>query len=78
MESCTTGNSGRRNGVPETIALLGNLNERAADDCAVVVDNSYSFRRLIYDDDKQLPVVVIGGNTLSRGLTLGVPYPASS
>ncbi len=57
-------------GVRQTIALLGNLSNRAAEDCGVVVDNSYSPRRLIYDDDNPLPVIVIGGNTLSRGLTL--------
>lgn len=56
--------------MPGTIALLGNLEERDAEDCGVVVDNSYSTRRLIYDDDNPLPVIVIGGNTLSRGLTL--------
>lgn len=57
-------------GVRQTIALLGNLTNRGADDCGVVVDNSFSPKRLIYDDDNPLPVVVIGGNTLSRGLTL--------
>jgi hypothetical protein len=57
-------------GVRQTIALLGTLTNRAAEDCGVVVDNSFSPRRLIYDDDNPLPVIVIGGNTLSRGLTL--------
>ena len=56
--------------VVETIALLGDLEERNADDCGVVVDNSLATRRLVYDDDNPLPVIVIGGNTLSRGLTL--------
>lgn len=57
-------------GTAETIALLGNLDDRESEDCGLVVDNSYSFRRLVYDDDKPLPLIVIGGNTLSRGLTL--------
>lgn len=57
-------------GIAETIALLGNLDDRDSENCGLVVDNSYSFRRLVYDDDKPLPLIVIGGNTLSRGLTL--------
>jgi hypothetical protein len=57
-------------GLRQTIALLGNLSNRTAEDCGVVVDNSFSPKRLIYDDDNPLPVIVIGGNTLSRGLTL--------
>jgi hypothetical protein len=58
------------NGLRQTIALLGNLSDQAAEDCGVIVDNARSVRRLIYDDDNPLPVIVIGGNTLSRGLTL--------
>ena len=57
-------------GLRQTIALLGNLSDQSADDCGVIVDNARSVRRLIYDDDNPLPVIVIGGNTLSRGLTL--------
>lgn len=57
-------------GLEQTIALLGNLADRSSEDCGVVVDNSSSPRRLIYDDNNPLPVIVIGGNTLSRGLTL--------
>jgi hypothetical protein len=57
-------------GLRRTIALLGDLSEQAAEDCGVIVDNARSVRRLIYDDDNPLPVIVIGGNTLSRGLTL--------
>ena len=56
--------------VRQTIALLGDLTNREAEDCAVVVDNSFSRKRLVYDDENPLPVIVIGGNTLSRGLTL--------
>ncbi|BBZ20887.1 Z1 domain-containing protein [Mycolicibacterium gadium] len=57
-------------GMADTIALLGNLDDRDSEECGLVVDNSYSFRRLVYDDEKPLPLIVIGGNTLSRGLTL--------
>jgi hypothetical protein len=39
------------------------------DDWKVVVDNSFSTERLVYADEK-IPVIVVGGNTLSRGLTL--------
>lgn len=57
-------------GLRQTIALLGNLSDQSAQDCGVIVDNARSVRRLIYDEDNPLPVIVIGGNTLSRGLTL--------
>jgi len=40
------------------------------DDVRVVVDNSRSDDRLEYDDAAPVPVIAIGGNTLSRGLTL--------
>lgn len=36
----------------------------------VVVDNYLSSERLNYDDKKPATVIVVGGNTLSRGLTL--------
>lgn len=39
------------------------------DEWRVVVDNSFSVDRLVYADEK-VPVIVVGGNTLSRGLTL--------
>ena len=56
-----------------TIDLLGplnGLNHNSEDDCAIVVDNSGSAVRLAYDDGAPRPVIVVGGNTLSRGLTL--------
>ncbi|MER3453269.1 MAG: hypothetical protein C4321_07955 [Chloroflexota bacterium] len=49
--------------------LLPQLDEVLAS-TAVVVDNSRSPSRLIYDNEAPRPVVVIGGNTLSRGVTL--------
>jgi len=36
----------------------------------VVVDNSHSNDRLDYDDSNPKAIIVVGGNTLSRGLTL--------
>lgn len=36
----------------------------------VIVDNSRSPERLSYDDDNPRVIVAVGGNTLSRGLTL--------
>lgn len=39
-------------------------------DTQVVVDNGSSLERLLYDDEAATTVIAIGGNTLSRGLTL--------
>ena len=39
-------------------------------DLKIVVDNSRSEERLGYDDEQPSTVIAIGGNTLSRGLTL--------
>jgi len=41
--------------------------------CKLIVDNSKSDDRLVYDfqeEEKAVPYIVIGGNTLARGLTL--------
>lgn len=54
--------------LPATLAALGDL--ETPEGSNVVVDNSFSPHRLVYDQDDPRPVVVIGGNTLSRGLTL--------
>lgn len=40
------------------------------DDCRVIIDNSKSDVRLKYNEDETLTVIAIGGNTLSRGITL--------
>lgn len=56
-----------------TIDLLGPLDgadHNSREDCAIVVDNSRSAIRLAYDDASPRPVIVVGGNTMSRGLTL--------
>lgn len=41
-----------------------------ASDCELIVDNSRSDVRLEYDDTRPRVIVAVGGNTLSRGLTL--------
>jgi len=38
--------------------------------CQVVIDNGYSDSRLVYPEDDPKVYIAIGGNTLSRGLTL--------
>lgn len=60
-------------GLPATVELLGNIDGATHDsdpNCGIVVDNSAAAYRLAYDDAQPRPIIVIGGNTLSRGLTL--------
>lgn len=40
------------------------------EDCRVVIDNYSSPHRLSYDEDIDNTVIAVGGNTLSRGITL--------
>ena len=40
------------------------------DDCRIIIDNSRSETRLHYHEDEPYTVIAIGGNTLSRGITL--------
>jgi len=57
----------------QTITLLGPLNGANHDsnpECGIIVDNSGAEVRLAYSDDRLRPIIVIGGSTLSRGLTL--------
>jgi hypothetical protein len=49
--------------------LTGKLTE-TADETKVIIDNYLSQDRLIYKKDQPSTTVVVGGNTLSRGLTL--------
>ncbi|MFP2990014.1 Z1 domain-containing protein [Mycobacterium intracellulare] len=49
--------------------LVGALNA-VAEAAEVIVDNSRSTERLSFDDDNPRVIVAVGGNTLSRGLTL--------
>lgn len=51
---------------PDVAALLPTV----ADDLTVITDNSKSEVRLNFDDDHPRVIVAVGGNTLSRGLTL--------
>jgi hypothetical protein len=44
--------------------------ESVLNDANVVVDNGQSLERLLYDDAIGTAVIAVGGNTLSRGLTL--------
>ena len=56
-----------------TIDLLGPLNGANHDsneNCGIIVDNSGAEIRLAYSDEEPRPIIVIGGSTLSRGLTL--------
>jgi hypothetical protein len=56
-----------------TINLLGNIDGAHHDSeptCGIVVDNYKAEVRLAYDDSAPRPLIVIGGNTLARGLTL--------
>jgi hypothetical protein len=52
---------------------IENLANKVLDDLKLIVDNSRSEDRLIYDFENEgdsVPFIVIGGNTLARGLTL--------
>jgi hypothetical protein len=51
---------------PDLLAVL----PAVAADAHVIVDNSRSLERLSFDDDHPRVIVAVGGNTLSRGLTL--------
>ena len=56
-----------------TINLLGNIDGAHHDSeptCGIIVDNYKAEIRLAYDDSAPRPLIVIGGNTLARGLTL--------
>lgn len=50
-------------------AIAGAL-PAVAEAAEVIVDNSRSSERLSFDDDNPRVIVAVGGNTLSRGLTL--------
>jgi hypothetical protein len=59
--------------LPRTISLLGNIDGQDHDSdpsCGIVVDNYMAEVRLAYDNSAPRPIIVIGGNTLARGLTL--------
>jgi Z1 domain len=54
----------------EGLGPLGGSGHNDEPECGIVVDNSESAYRLAYDDEQPRAVIVVGGNTLSRGLTL--------
>ncbi|EME65472.1 hypothetical protein G352_10812 [Rhodococcus ruber BKS 20-38] len=47
---------------PSLLAVVG--------DCRIIIDNSKSEERLQYREDESNTIIAIGGNTLSRGITL--------
>ncbi len=56
----------RQNTFDEVLAHL----PAALDQCTVILDNSRSDVRLDYSGEEPVVAIVVGGNTLSRGLTL--------
>ncbi|MDR7191009.1 hypothetical protein J2Y46_003867 [Microbacterium sp. BE35] len=56
--------------VQETYDQIAPYLATVVESTRVILDNSYSQERLVYEDDKPLVAIAIGGNTLSRGLTL--------
>lgn len=59
--------------LPRTITLLGNIDgqdHNSDPTCGIVVDNYMAEVRLAYDNFAPRPIIVVGGNTLARGLTL--------
>jgi hypothetical protein len=57
-------------GLPDTFNDLGDLSSPDNESCGLIIDNGSASRRLLYDNNMPKPVIVIGGNTLARGLTL--------
>lgn len=56
--------------LPATLAGMGDISKPDNETCCVIIDNGSAGKRLLYDNDSPKAVIVIGGNTLSRGLTL--------
>jgi len=54
----------------ETYDELAPFLQAVVESTRVILDNSFSQERLVYADDEPLVAIAIGGNTLSRGLTL--------
>lgn len=55
---------------PLTFDEIAPLMLDVIDDCRIIVDNSKSDTRLEYNEDESNTIIAIGGNTLSRGITL--------
>lgn len=66
---CVREPAGRHGLEPVSFAELSTAMPQVLTEATVVVDNNSSTNRLVYSDDPAT-VIVVGGNTLSRGLTL--------
>lgn len=55
---------------PPTFDEITPLLLEVVDDCRIIIDNSRSDARLTYHEDASNTIIAIGGNTLSRGITL--------
>lgn len=77
LESCWSSNC-RRGWIPGDSEILAweEIAEESSsvlNELKIIVDNSQSDDRLVYDfanEEMSVPVIVVGGNTLARGLTL--------
>jgi hypothetical protein len=56
--------------LPVTLKAMGDVSKPENETCCIVIDNGSAAKRLLYDNDSPKAVIVVGGNTLSRGLTL--------
>ncbi|WP_139000247.1 Z1 domain-containing protein [Rhodococcus zopfii] len=55
---------------PLTFDEIAPLLSDVVGDCRIIIDNSRSDERLEYREDESNTIIAIGGNTLSRGITL--------
>jgi hypothetical protein len=70
-EESKTGSELRGSVQQANFSDIANLTHELAMKAKVIVDNSKSQDRLDYEQgDPEIPVIVVGGNTLARGLTL--------
>jgi hypothetical protein len=56
--------------LPATLKGMGDLSKPDNETCCIIIDNGSAAKRLLYDNESPKAVIVVGGNTLSRGLTL--------
>jgi hypothetical protein len=57
-------------GLNETFKEMGDISDSESESCGLIIDNGAATHRLLYDNEIPKPVIVVGGDTLSRGLTL--------
>lgn len=55
---------------PEKFEEILDLLPAVLDDCRIIIDNHRSDDRLSYEENDHNTVIAVGGNTLSRGITL--------